>query len=107
MGRQLTIDQVDAEPEWPFNDSLPVSRPDLSRVPLDENVAIYDEVGHLLIMLNSSALAVLDFCDGASTFEQIVEELAAQHSGQIEIIRNDAWQTLRKLASLNLVADAR
>ena len=102
----MSPDPHAAAPQWPHDDSTPASRSDLSKVPLDENVAIYDEVGHLLIMLNSSASAVLDFCDGATTFEQIVAELSTDHTGDVDVIRDDVWQTLRKLASLGLVTDA-
>jgi hypothetical protein len=107
MALHMSLDQNDTEPAWPHGDSTPVSRPDLSTVPLDDNVAIYDEIGHLLIMLNASASAVLDLCDGATTFEEMVEQLEAQHSGEAGVIRQDAWQTLRKLASLGLVTDTR
>jgi hypothetical protein len=85
---------------------LPRARPDLSAVPLDDNVAIYDEVGHVLVMLNASASAVLERCDGASTFEMIVSDLAEGHGADVDTVREDVRRTLRKLASIGLVADA-
>jgi hypothetical protein len=99
--------QAGLPPEWPASSSTPLARPDLSAVPLDENVAIYDEVGQVLIMLNPSAAAVLDHCDGEMTFEMIVNALAAQHSEDLDTVRDDVWRTLRKLASIGLVAEAR
>jgi predicted deacylase len=85
---------------------MPLARPGLSAVPLDDNVAIYDEVGHVLVMLNASASAVLERCDGQSTFEAIVAELAEDHDADLDTVREDVRQTLRKLASIGLVADA-
>ena len=41
--------------EWPEAGSVPVRREGASAVELDENVAVYDDVGQLLILLNSSA----------------------------------------------------
>jgi hypothetical protein len=94
-------------PQWPASASKPLARPDLSAVPLDENVAIYDEVGQVLIMLNPSAAAVLDHCNGDTTFEMIVSALVAQHDVDVDTVREDVWRTLRKLASIGLVAEAR
>jgi hypothetical protein len=76
-------------------------------VPLDENVAIYDEVGQVLIMLNPTAAAVLERCDGAATFEMIVNSLAADHDEDVDTVRQDVWHTMRKLASIGLVVEAR
>ena len=44
--------------EWPEGGSVPVRREGASAVDLDENVAVYDDVGQLLILLNSSAGSV-------------------------------------------------
>jgi hypothetical protein len=94
------------DPSWPVDDSKPSARPDISTVPLDDNVAIYDEVGQVLVMLNPSASAVLERCDGVMPFSAIVAELAEDHGEQIDIVRQDAWRTVRKLASMGLVAEA-
>jgi hypothetical protein len=75
-------------------------------VELDDNVAIYDEVGQVLVLLNASAFAVLESCDGMTPFTRIVAELADQHGAEYQEVREDAWRTLRKLASMGLVADA-
>jgi hypothetical protein len=93
--------------EWPTAMSLPRSRPDLSTVALDDNIAIYDELGQVLVLLNVSAFAVLEACDGMTPFKRIVADLAAQHGAEYDVVREDVWRTLRKLASMGLVADAR
>jgi hypothetical protein len=92
--------------EWPTADSRPVSRGGASTVELDDNVAVYDEVGQLLILLNSSAASVWALCDGSTTAGSMVEALAATHPDHAEVIREDVWQTLRKLVELGLVSDA-
>jgi hypothetical protein len=78
-------------------------------VELDDNVALYDEVGQLLIMLNSSAAAVWNCCDGTTTLDDMVRELAEAHRADgpaLHIIGEDVRLTVRKLAELGLVAEA-
>jgi hypothetical protein len=70
---------------------------------LDDNLAFYDDVGHLLILLNVAAAAVWTRCDGVATFDQIVTGLASSHAGDIDEITKDVWLTVRRLAELGLV----
>ena len=91
--------------QWPTADSRPVSRLGASTVELDDNVAVYDDVGQLLILLNSSAASVWALCDGSTTAEAMVEALAAAHPDHADVIGEDVRQTLRKLAELGLVSD--
>ncbi len=72
-------------------------------MPLDDNLALYDDVGQLLILLNVAAAAVWTRCDGAATFEEIVADLASSHAGDVDEITQDAWLTVRRLAELGLV----
>jgi hypothetical protein len=72
-------------------------------VALDDNLALYDDVGHLLVLLNVAAAAVWTRCDGVATFDQIVEEVASSHAGDIDEITKDVWLTVRRLAELGLV----
>jgi hypothetical protein len=92
---------------WPLAESVPVRRPNTSTVPLDQSVGLYDEVGHALIMLNPSAAAIWERCDGLSSAEQMVEVLAKEHAVDETDIRDDVWRTLHKLATLGLVSDLR
>ena len=91
--------------QWPTADSRPVSRLGASTVELDDNVAVYDDVGQLLILLNSSAALVWALCDGRTTVKAMVEALAAAHPDDSDVIGEDVRQTLRKLAELGLVSD--
>ena len=99
-----------AEPssdEWPDDSSVPMARAGLSRVLLGESVALYDDVGGALVMLNAGAAAIWECCDGLTRFEDMVEALTQSHLVAGESIREDVWRTLRKLSSLGLVIDAR
>jgi len=60
-----------------------VRRDSAGGVELDDNVAIYDTPGQLLIMLNSSAAAVWERCDGATTLDEMVGELVEAHGGNV------------------------
>jgi nucleotide-binding universal stress UspA family protein len=85
---------------------VPHRRDGASAVQLDDNVALYDEVGQLLILLNVSAGVVWDLCDGSTTVDEMVHQLAAAHPDDATVIGGDVRQTLRKLAELGLVTDA-
>jgi Coenzyme PQQ synthesis protein D (PqqD) len=74
-------------------------------VELDDNVALYDEVGQLLIMLNSSAAVVWECCDGATTVDDMVRALTAEHPDDAGVIGEDVRRTVGKLVDLGLVAD--
>jgi len=91
--------------EWPEPGARPARRAGVAPVPLDDNVALYDDVGQLLILLNESAAAVWEGCDGTTTFGELVAGLAGAHAGDPDDIRQDAWLTVRKLADLGLVAE--
>lgn len=96
-------------PDWPDGRSRPLRREGAAAVELDDNVALYDEVGQLLIMLNSSAAAVWNCCDGSTTLDDIVHDLAEAHradAAAAHAIGEDVRLTVRKLAELGLVVEA-
>ena len=86
--------------------ALPTRRAGASTVELDDNVAVYDDVGQLLILLNTSAAAVWQHCDGTATVDDMVRALAAAHPDDAADIGDDVRQTVRKLVELGLVVDA-
>jgi hypothetical protein len=92
--------------EWPDRGSRPVRRDGAAAVELDDNLALYDEVGHLLILLNTSAAAVWERCDGTTTLDDMVRALAEAYGGDTSLIGEDVRHTVRKLADLGLVGDA-
>jgi hypothetical protein len=95
--------------EWPDGSSRPCRRDGAAAVELDDNVALYDEVGQLLIMLNSSAAAVWRGCDGSATVDDIAHELARACRADADVERaigRDVRLTVRKLAELGLVEEA-
>jgi hypothetical protein len=83
----------------------PLRRAGASVVELDDNVAVYDEVGQLLILLNRTAAEVWDRCDGHTTAEEIAQALGAAHDADAALIAEDVRLTLGKLAELGLLSD--
>jgi hypothetical protein len=92
--------------EWPQAGSVPVRREGATAVELDDNVAVYDDVGQLLILLNSSAGSVWKLCDGSTTVDEIVEALGEVYPDEASVIADDVRETLRKLAEMGLVSEA-
>ena len=94
--------------DWVHGEGRPVRR-DAAAVPLDDNLAVYDEVGQLMILLNTSAAAVWELCDGTRTLDELVRALAEAHGASdadAEVIGEDVRLTVHKLADLGLVVDA-
>jgi hypothetical protein len=92
--------------DWPDRASRPRRRDGATSVSLDDNVALYDEVGRVLILLNVGAAAVWERCDGQTVFADLTADLVRSHAGDAQVIAEDAWLTVRKLTELGLVADA-
>ena len=67
---------------------------------------MYDDVGQLLILLNSSAGSVWKLCDGSSTVDDIVDALGETYPDAAGVIGDDVRETLRKLAEMGLVSEA-
>ncbi|HEX4128375.1 MAG TPA: PqqD family protein [Acidimicrobiales bacterium] len=86
--------------------TLPLRRTGASTVELDDNLAVYDDVGQLLILLNTSASAVWERCDGTTPVDDMVRELAAAHGTDATEIALDVRQTVDKLMELGLVVQA-
>ncbi len=84
----------------------PARRLGASTVELDDNVAVYDDVGQLLILLNTSAASVWERCDGTTTLDDMVRQLQAAHPDDAADIGEDVRQTVGKLVELGLVVDA-
>jgi hypothetical protein len=93
----------DVEASWPEADSVPVRREGASGVELDDKIAVYDDVGQLMILLNSSAGAVWNLCDGSTTVDEIVRALTETYPDQAAVIGEDVRETLRKLVEIGLV----
>lgn len=94
------------EASWPEADSVPVRREGASGVELDDKIAVYDDVGQLMILLNSSAGAVWNLCDGSTTVDEIVRALTETYPDQAAVIGEDVRETLRKLVEIGLVIKA-
>ncbi len=95
-----------SDDDWPVGRPRPQRRRDATAVVLDDNLAVYDDVGQLLILLNTSAAAVWELCDGVNTLDDMVHALVVAHPDDAAVIGEDVRQTVRRLAELGLVAGA-
>lgn len=91
--------------EWPQAGSVPVRREGASAVELDDNLAVYDDVGQLLILLNASAGSVWELCDGSTTVGEMVDALCETYPDDASVIGDDVRETLRKLAEMGLLSE--
>jgi len=92
--------------DWPNGDTRLLRQGGSSAVALDDNLALYDEVGRHLILLNTSAATVWELCDGTNTLDEMLAALTRVHPEQAAEVAEDVRQTVGKLAELGLVVDA-
>jgi pyrroloquinoline quinone biosynthesis protein D len=86
---------------------LPGNRPKLSsraRLQKDkvtgEPILLYPEG---ILILNPTAHAIVTYCTGEDTFEEIVAKLSAQYGVSPEDLRADVTECLDRFRSLNLL----
>lgn len=87
--------------------ALPLAHARASVVSLGDCTAVYDETTHALIMLNAAASEIWASCDGTTTFDDLVSAIARRHQVEDSVVHDDVWKTLRQLAGMGLVSDAR
>jgi coenzyme PQQ synthesis protein D (PqqD) len=92
--------------EWSDGTARPARRDGANAVRLDDDLALYDDAGRLLILLNTSAATVWELCDGTTTLDEMVRTLADAYPEEAAVIADDVRLTVRKLAELGLVAGA-
>jgi hypothetical protein len=82
---------------------MPRIRPDVESVIVDDERVVYDPPRHCVYVLNPTAVAVWDRCDGVRDFAAVVTELATAHglaNGQVEA---DVRACLADFASRDLL----
>jgi hypothetical protein len=85
---------------------VPAHRESDLRLEEDGQLAVYDpEAG--LVVLNASAAAIWDLCDGSTSLGAVVEHLRRRFSTIDDELISDVWATYRHLARLGLIEDAR
>ncbi len=70
---------------------------------IDEDYVVYDPVADITTLLNLSAAAVLDLCDGSHSVSEIASEIAEACGGALDDIRPKVDKSLRDLVMRNLL----
>jgi len=86
---------------------VPVRRPTERQLDEDGQLAMYDPAGAGLVVLNESATAIWDLCDGSTNLGAIVECLGHLFAADPNDLQSDVWATYLHLVGLGLVTDAR
>jgi hypothetical protein len=82
-----------------------VPRAGMTTVIVDESLFVYDEEARRFFVLNASAAAIYERCDGASTVDDIATELSGQHPERGEQVAADVRNAVSGLLELGLVAE--
>jgi hypothetical protein len=84
-------------------DGVPTSAPSVVWEELDGECVLYDEARDELHRLNGTASVVWQLCDGTTTVEQLVGELADAYGAPREVIEGDVTTLLGELAMQGLL----
>jgi hypothetical protein len=76
---------------------------ELRKKPVDDCVLVHDALHRKVHVLNLTAAAILDLCDGHHSAEQITASLAAATSMQPEAISGDVDAALKHFAELEIL----
>lgn len=82
----------------------PRLRDDLIFRQVEEDFVVYDPVSDRTALLNLSAAAVLDFCDGDRTADEIADEIAEAFSVDAETVLADVDAVLMEFMSQGFLA---
>ena len=84
---------------------VPVRRPADHELASDGQLAMY-RAGSGLVVLNETARAIWEHCDGATSLGAVVDRLTARYCAHDEELRHDVWATYLHLAELGLLRPA-
>jgi hypothetical protein len=76
---------------------------ELRKKPVDDCVLVHDATHRKVHVLNTTAAAILDLCDGSRSVEQITVSLAQATDMQPEVIAGDVHATLKQFAELEIL----
>ena len=71
---------------------------------LGDEYVFYDAEGEKVHVLNATARRIYVLCDGSHTVQEIVQALVADYGIEESMARDDAAETLRRFAELELVS---
>ena len=84
----------------------PRVRPDLIFREIEGDFVLYDPVTDRTALLNASAAAILDLCDGSRTLDDITMEIVRRFDAGKESVGQEVEKVLRKVASRGLLERA-
>ena len=84
----------------------PKLRDDLIFREIEEDFVVYDPVTDQTTLLNISAAAVLDLCDGARTLDDITTEIGRLFQSEREAVGQEVERVLQGMASRGLLERA-
>jgi len=83
---------------------LLLRHPDVDRNPLpDQTVLLFQKDTSLAVPVNEAGAAIWEMCDGAHSFDQIVDQLAETYDQERSRIEQDARAFLDELIRLEFV----
>jgi hypothetical protein len=85
--------------------SRPRARADLLAAAIDDRVVVYDQAARTSHVLNLTAAAFLDQCDGQQTIDQIAVDLGRAFDTDPDRIRTDLRQVVADLDDAGLLGD--
>lgn len=82
----------------------PVKRGELIQSKTAEGWTVYDEKTDSLHLLNATAKAIWELCDGQTNPEEMAAAIAELTGADLDDIRGEVAQTLLRLSDLSLIS---
>jgi pyrroloquinoline quinone biosynthesis protein D len=81
----------------------PIRVPEFRLEPRDHDSLLVDAAGHQLLLLNDTALALWDLCDGTNTVDEMITAVVDLFSADVDDVRSDVASTIGRLRELGAV----
>ncbi len=81
----------------------PRFREDIVMRQVDDDLILYDPVNDRVVLLNPSAVAVLELCDGSRSAGQIAEEIVEAIGVEIELARTNVETALHEFRTSGIL----
>lgn len=86
-----------------LRDDRPVRRPDVWLRKTDREIAVYDPLGNRIHLLNDTALAIWELCDGETTPAEMIAAICELCGMHRDIVTEDVERVLSDFDELGLV----
>lgn len=88
----------------PVSEARPLRRPGMWLRQAEDEIAVYDREGGRIHLMNDTALAIWDLCDGETTADEMVAAICELFHMHRDVVSEDVTRTLQEFDQAGLVS---